>query len=100
MDGLAQVNGEFFVSVAGIGISTQIHREVPEIRKRRWGPLAYALEGIQQLARSQGFWAEVRVGDQRVRTRALQITVCNGKWVFWKSCGCIWTILERQQHAG
>jgi DNA invertase Pin-like site-specific DNA recombinase len=21
-------------------------------------------------------------------------------WVFWKSCGYIWTILERRQHAG
>ncbi|MDQ3566193.1 MAG: hypothetical protein M3436_19640 [Pseudomonadota bacterium] len=24
----------------------------------------------------------------------------NFEWLFWKSSGCIWTILERRQHAG
>lgn len=78
---LGRVNGRLFVSVAGIGFSTDVHEEVPAEQKKRWGSLSYAWQACRTLVQSrQGFHAEITTDDQRFRVKALQITVCNGRY--------------------
>jgi diacylglycerol kinase (ATP) len=78
---LAEVNGQLFVSVAGIGLSSVIHESIPKEKKRRWGAFSYALEALR-LARSQqkSFRVRVRGGGESIITKALQVTICNGRF--------------------
>ena len=76
---LARVNGAYFVSVAGIGISTQVHSDVATKNKRFLGPLAYGLQAVRAIQRSRGFRFQIKTGDQLIKGHALQLTVCNGK---------------------
>lgn len=78
---LGRVNGRLFVSVLGIGFSTHVHEQVPPAEKRRWGSLAYAFQAMRLLfKRPPTFRAEVRYDDGVLRVKALQITVCNGRF--------------------
>ncbi len=78
---LARVNGRIFVSVAGIGLSTKVHDEVPAELKKRWGSLAYAWYALKLLLlRPPAFHVEIRSDEGVQRVKALQITVCNGKY--------------------
>lgn len=77
---LGSVNGKPFLTVAGLGLRTQIHRFVPRETKRRWGPLAYAYYWSKLLPRVRPFSAIVRCDGKETRVRSLQITVCNGRY--------------------
>jgi diacylglycerol kinase (ATP) len=78
---LGRVNGRFFVSVAGIGFSTRVHEQVPPAEKRRWGSLAYAFQAARLLFNPPPvFRAEIRSAEGTQRVKALQITVCNGRY--------------------
>lgn len=73
------VNGRHFLNVAGLGLSTQINRQVPAEFKRRWGVFAFIWYGIKLLRRLRPFHAEVRTGGRSLCTRSMQIIVCNGR---------------------
>ncbi len=78
---LARVNGRIFLSVVGMGFSTLVHDEVPDERKRRWGSLSYALQAFHLLRRRPpSFRAQITSDEHSLRVRALQITVCNGRF--------------------
>ncbi len=78
---LARVNGRIFVSVAGIGLSTKVHEEVPAEQKKRWGALSYAAQAFKLLLRQPPtFHAVIRSDEETVRVKALQVTVCNGRY--------------------
>jgi YegS/Rv2252/BmrU family lipid kinase len=79
---LARVNGRLFISVVGVGLSTLVHQQVPAEQKRRWGSLSYAFQAARLLlGKRPEFTVELRMPDDVVeRVRALQLTVCNGKY--------------------
>jgi YegS/Rv2252/BmrU family lipid kinase len=78
---LGRVNGRWFVSVAGIGFSTHVHEQVPPAEKKRWGSLAYAFQAARLLLkRPPVFRAVIRSDEGMLRVKALQITVCNGRY--------------------
>ncbi len=78
---LAKVNERLFVSVVGIGFSTDVHNTVPKEEKKRWGSLAYFFQALR-LARSarKSFVAEIKSDTQHIRVRAYQVTICNGRF--------------------
>ncbi|HEV7402126.1 MAG TPA: YegS/Rv2252/BmrU family lipid kinase [Chthoniobacteraceae bacterium] len=78
---LGRVNGRLFVSVVGIGFSTHVHEHVPAAQKKRWGSLSYAFQAGKLLFhRPPVFRAEIRSDAGTQRVKALQITVCNGRY--------------------
>lgn len=78
---LGRVNGRVFVSVLGIGFSTHVHEHVPHAEKRRWGWLAYAFQAARLLwKRPPVFRAHIRSDEGSMHVKALQITVCNGRY--------------------
>jgi diacylglycerol kinase (ATP) len=78
---LARANDVLFVSVAGIGISTQVHEKVPVDRKKMFGSMSYAFEALKMLGQpSNAFRVEVVHSGSRLRARALQVTICNGRY--------------------
>jgi YegS/Rv2252/BmrU family lipid kinase len=76
---LGWVNGEYFLNVAGIGLSAQINREVAADFKRRWGVLAYAATAFKLIAKQRRFRAEIRCNGETIRVNTYQITICNGR---------------------
>lgn len=78
---LAKVNERLFVSVVGIGFSTDVHNTIPKEQKKRWGSLAYLFQALK-LAKSarKSFVAEIKSDTQQVRVRAYQVTICNGRF--------------------
>jgi YegS/Rv2252/BmrU family lipid kinase len=76
---LGWVNGEYFLNVAGIGLSTQINQAVAAEFKRRWGVLAYAVTAFKLMTKQRRFSAEIRCNEESISVRTYQITVCNGR---------------------
>ncbi|NJR58719.1 MAG: lipid kinase [Cyanobacteria bacterium CRU_2_1] len=77
---LGWVNGQYFFNVAGIGLSTNINRQVAKGLKRRWGVIAYAVTAIKLVLTHKHFQAEIRCQGKTIQAETFQITVCNGRY--------------------
>lgn len=76
---LGLVNDQYFLNVAGIGLSTNINREVPKAFKRRWGVIAYAVTALKLILKHHRLRAEIHCNGDIIRVKTYQITVCNGR---------------------
>ena len=76
---LGEVNGHLFFSVASIGFSAELARELTEEAKGRWGKLGYGIVAARLLARSRLFTAELDHDGISERIRTLQVSVGNGR---------------------
>jgi diacylglycerol kinase (ATP) len=74
------VNGRYFLNAAGIGFSTDLQRELPAWVKRTFGSSAYPLGVLRRWRRHRPFAVEIRGGGRTLRTRAIQVTVANGRF--------------------
>lgn len=75
------VNGRYFLNAAGIGFSTMLHDELSPVVKRRLGPLAYPVGVARRWKRHRPLSVLIRGADGKsVRTRAIQVTVANGRF--------------------
>src|SRR5690606_40191112 len=74
------VNGRHFLNAAGIGFSTDLHRELPSWAKRTLGPLAYPLGVVRRWRRHRPFAVEILGDDLRLAKRVIQVTVANGRY--------------------
>jgi diacylglycerol kinase (ATP) len=77
---LGLVNDKYFLTVASLGLSGQLARQVTRAAKRRWGMLAYAVAAIKLIRETQPFHAEIRISDRTFKVQTLQITVGNGRF--------------------
>lgn len=76
---VASVNDHLFLNVAGMGLSTAINKGLPGELKRRWGVLSYVIYSFKVLNRIRPFTAEIDCDGNKIRVRAIQVTVCNGR---------------------
>jgi YegS/Rv2252/BmrU family lipid kinase len=76
---LGRVNGKHFFNVASMGLSVHVARQLGVDVKRRWGVLGYPLTLWRALGRHRSFRAEIRCDGTRVRVRAMQVSVGNGR---------------------
>jgi len=74
------VNGRHFLNAAGIGFSTDLHRELPPWAKRTLGPLAYPLGVMRRWSRHRPFSVEIRGDNTRLAKHVIQVTVANGRY--------------------
>lgn len=77
---LGWVNQEYFFNVAGIGLSTQINRQVAKRLKRRWGVVAYGMTALKLILQQPRFRARICCDGETVEVNTFQITVCNGRY--------------------
>src|SRR5690606_590481 len=73
------VNGRHFLNAAGIGFSTDLHRELPAWAKRTLGPLAYPLGVVRRWRRHRPFSVRILGGNAPLARRVIQVTVANGR---------------------
>mgnify|MGYP002143497407 FL=1 len=77
---VAQVNGNPFLNVSGMGLSTQVNKIVPANHKKRWGLWAYVAYSFSFLHRTKYFKAKVECNGETHSFKSRQITICNGKF--------------------
>lgn len=77
---LGWVNGKHFFNVASLGLSVQITQKLTKEAKRRWGIFAYAATAIQVIWQTRPFSAEIRLDDQIIQVKTVQIAVGNGRY--------------------
>ena len=77
---LGKVNHKHFFNVASLGLSVQITRQLDKKAKRTWGVLAYAATAIQVVWKTRPFRAEIRMGEDSIRVKTVQIAVGNGRY--------------------
>lgn len=79
---LGKINDEYFVNVAGIGISALIAKHVTNDQKKKFGRFAYAINGIVQLFRHKAFLATIqdKDGELQLHLETHQIIIANGRY--------------------
>jgi diacylglycerol kinase (ATP) len=77
---LGWVNGKYFFNVASIGLSVRITQKLNKGLKRRLGILAYAWTAAQVLSQTRPFSAEIRIEEQVMRVKTIQIAIGNGRY--------------------
>lgn len=76
---LGWINGKHFCNVASLGLSVQITKRLTKQVKRRWGIFAYAVTALQVLWEARPFRAEIRLNDESIQAKTIQIAVGNGR---------------------
>ena len=76
---LGWVNGKYFFNVASLGLSVDITEKLGRGLKRRWGILAYLITALQVIAKSRRFHAMIKVNNQEIRVKTIQIAIGNGR---------------------
>lgn len=79
---LGVINGRHFANVAGLGLSAKIAGSIKDSSKRKYGRLAYALEGVGQLFTYKPFLVTVQDKDSELELHfeTRQLIVANGKY--------------------
>lgn len=77
---LGVVNDIPFVNVAGLGLSTEVNRNVSNKLKKHFGVFAFILTAIQLATKMNPFRAVITTDSKvSLMTKTWQISVCNGK---------------------
>lgn len=76
---LGWVNGKHFFNAASIGLSAEVTRHHTKERKRRYWIFAYVLSLRDAWRNTRPFRARLICDGRRMRLRAIQVTVGNGR---------------------
>ncbi|WP_027133787.1 lipid kinase [Geminicoccus roseus] len=77
---LGRANGKLFVNVANMGLSVEVARSLNGDLKRQFGILAYPIAAWRALSRLRPFRAEIRLPDEVLRVRSVQLAVGAGRF--------------------
>lgn len=77
---LGWVNGKYFLTVASLGLSAAITRQVTEKAKQQWGMLAYGVAALYLFWHFRPFSAEILTQAQSFSVKTIQIVVGNGRY--------------------
>lgn len=95
---LGYLKKTYFANVAGIGISATIANSVDDAKKRRYGRLAYALEGLKQFIRHRPFMVNIKDkdGELQLNFETHQVIVANGRYHAGQEIAIDATLASRQ----
>lgn len=79
---LGTIGNEYFANVAGVGLSALIADTVDDKTKKRFGRLAYAMTGLQQLWGHKAFGVTIEDKDKELRLyfETHQVIIANGRY--------------------
>ncbi len=77
---LGRVNGHLFFNVAHIGLGEKVSRQLHDGEKKRWGVLSYVRSLVRVIRSYRPFRAAIICDGRKIRLRAIQITVGNGRF--------------------
>jgi diacylglycerol kinase (ATP) len=77
---LGMVNDKYFINVCGLGISTEVNKNVSSRLKRFTGPFSFWITGLMRLRSIRPIKMKLSVDNQMpIFTLTWQITICNGR---------------------
>lgn len=76
---VAEVNGFYFLNVAGLGLSTEVNENVPHDFKKRWGVIAYAVTAYKTWKKSRAHHVTIVCDGVKKKVLTHQLTICNGR---------------------
>lgn len=79
---LGMINDDYFANVAGFGLSADVAATIPNSLKKRYGRLAYAIQGVKRLIHHKPFIATIssRSGKLTLNIKTHQLIVANGSY--------------------
>lgn len=77
---VAEVNGFYFLNVAGLGLSTDVNQTVPKEFKRTWGVIAYIVWAFKTWSKSRAHHVWITCDGKKKKVRTHQLTICNGRF--------------------
>lgn len=77
---LGRVNDHYFFNVAHIGLGEKVSRQLHDGEKKRWGALSYVRSLVRVIRTYRPFRATIICDGRKIRLRAIQITVGNGRF--------------------
>lgn len=77
---LGSVNGQYFVNVATIGLSTLIAEELDDEAKKRFGRIVYLVALFKAVAHGRRFSAQIVLPDETLQFRTMQVVIGNGRF--------------------
>jgi YegS/Rv2252/BmrU family lipid kinase len=79
---LGMINDDYFANVAGFGLSADVAATIPNSLKKRWGRLAYAIQGIKRLIHHKPFVATISSKSNKLslNIKTHQLIVANGSY--------------------
>lgn len=95
---LGRVKNNYFANVAGVGLSAVIAGSISDKTKRRFGRLAYAIEGAFQLLRHKPFLVTVEDKDHELQLHfeTHQIIIANGRYHAGKEIAADASLVSRE----
>ena len=77
---LGKVNDHYFFNVAHIGLGEKVSRQLQDGDKKRWGIFSYVRGLVRVVRNYRPFRATIVCDGTKIRLRAIQITVGNGRF--------------------
>lgn len=77
---VASVNDVKFANVLGLGLSVKVNKELPKGAKKFFGRLAYVVYAMKLARQAKPFHVSISAGQEVVRLKTLQVTVCHGRY--------------------
>lgn len=74
---LGRAGDRYFLLMAGIGVDAAVTQNASLALKRRFGAVAYAVSAIRELFRFKGQTGNVRLDDETIEVKALQVIAGN-----------------------
>ena len=77
---VGKINREYFLTVATIGITTRIARELTVDAKRKWGKFVYLLALLPALRKTKPFQITIKANGESRTFQSLQAVIGNGRF--------------------
>lgn len=77
---VGMANDQYFFNVAGIGLGPEMTKDLEAEAKSRWGVLSYLVALFRTLRKKDSFKVTITCNGERLRVRALQLNIANGKF--------------------
>ena len=77
---LGIVNGNYFINVATVGLTTLIAQELTSEAKKRFGKFVYVFAIVRALARSRAFQVTLKTEEDTQTFQTLQVVIGNGRF--------------------
>jgi diacylglycerol kinase (ATP) len=76
---LGRIDGNYFVNVATVGVTTRIAESLTDEMKKRFGRMVYAIAVFKAVSRVRPFVARITTPDEELTFETLQVVLSNGR---------------------
>ena len=76
---VGQVEGRYFLLMAGVGFDAAVTAKIRGAEKKRFGAIAYLIQALQLAQQFRGIHAHIRIDGKRIGGRILMVVIGNSQ---------------------